>query len=47
MGVIHAIYPDDHWNYSKKLTADTFDDIVKEEINAGRTLFVRWIASPG
>jgi len=45
--LIHAIYPEDHWNYSKKLTADTFDDIVEEEINAGRTLFVRWIASPG
>jgi len=45
--LIQAIYPDDHWNYSKKLTSSTFDDIVEEEINAGRTLFVRWIASPG
>jgi len=42
-----AIYPDDHWNYVKKLTTSTFDDVVEEEINAGRTFFVRWIASPG
>ena len=44
--MIQAIYPDDHWNYSKKLTASTFDDIVEEEINAGRTLFVRYVHHP-
>jgi len=43
---VRAIYPDDHWNYSTKVTMENFDGIVQEEIEAGRTLFVRWIASP-
>jgi hypothetical protein len=42
-----AIYPDDHWTYSTKLTESTFDDVVKAEVDAGRTFFVRWIASEG
>lgn len=46
-GVARAIYPDDHWSYSTRLTESNFADKVQEEIDAGRTLFVRWIASPG
>lgn len=42
-----AIYPDDHWTYATKLTESNFEETVKAEIDAGRTMFVRWIASPG
>ena len=45
--VASAIYPDDHWTYSTKLTSDNFEAKVTEEVDAGRTLFVRWIASAG
>jgi len=44
---VAAIYPDGHWDYSKKLTVDNFDATVKEEVDAGKTFFVRWIASEG
>ena len=46
-GISQAIYPDDHWDYSKELTTDNFESTVQAEIDADRTLFVRWIASPG
>jgi len=42
-----GIYPEDHWNHSTKLTKDNFDVTVQSEIDAGRTFFVRWIASKG
>ena len=42
-----SIYPNDHWNYSKQLTVENFEETVQAEIDAGRTFFVRWIASPG
>jgi len=45
--VVHAIYPDDHWSYSTKLTEDNFGKTIRKEIDAGKTFFVRWIASPG
>jgi len=44
---VDAIYPDDHWKYSTELTVSSFDKAVKAEIDAGRTMFVRWIASSG
>jgi len=47
LGTTNAIYPDDHWTYSKELTVDNFKQHVQDEIDADRTLFVRWIASPG
>jgi len=47
LGATNAIYPDDHWQYSKELTVDNFKQHVLDEIEADRTLFVRWIASPG
>ena len=46
-GATTAIYPDDHWEYAKELTVDNFKQHVQDEIDADRTLFVRWIASPG
>jgi len=46
-GATKAIYPDDHWTYAKELTVGTFKQHVQDEIDADRTLFVRWIASPG
>jgi hypothetical protein len=42
-----AIYPPDHFDYSTKLTVDTFDDQVKSAVDSGKTLMVRWIASAG
>jgi len=41
-----AIYPSDHFDYATKLTPDTFGNKVKESVDAGKTLFVRFIASP-
>jgi hypothetical protein len=42
-----AIYPDGHFDRVKKCTTDNFEGFVKEEVDAGKTLFVRWIASEG
>lgn len=47
MAVVSAIYPDDLWNYSTKLTEDTFDSFIQSQIDADKTMFVRWIASAG
>lgn len=44
---VGGIYPDDHWSKSFKMTADNFEDKVKEEVDAGKTLFIRFIASEG
>lgn len=44
---VSAIYPDDHWNYSTQLTSDNFEGHLQSEIDAGRTVMVRWIASAG
>jgi hypothetical protein len=40
------IYPDDHWTYATRLTEDNFESTLKNEIESGRTMMVRWIASP-
>jgi hypothetical protein len=42
-----AIYPTDHWNHATKLTPQNFEPFVKEQVDAGKTLIVRWIASAG
>lgn len=42
-----AIYPDDHWDFATKLTSDNYDSTIQQSIDAGKTLFIRWIASPG
>ena len=46
-GALLSIYPEGHFDTVTKCTAGTFDAFVKEHVDAGRTLFVRWIASPG
>lgn len=51
LGLVHqqvtAIYPDDHFSFSKKLTTSNFDNEIKEAVDSGKTMFVRWIASAG
>ena len=42
-----AIYPDDHWSHSTRLTTSNFASVVEETVDSGKTLFVRWIASAG
>jgi hypothetical protein len=42
-----GIYPDGHFDHVTKLTTANFDSVVKAEVDAGRTFFVRWIASAG
>ena len=44
---VQAIYPDGHFDMATKLTTDNFEATVKAEVDAGRTFFVRWIASAG
>jgi hypothetical protein len=45
--VVHAIYPDDHWDYSEQLTTDNFESFLTTHVEAGKTVLVRWIASSG
>ena len=46
--VVHAsIYPSDHWSYSTKLTQDNYAAAITSDIDAGKTVFVRFIASEG
>jgi hypothetical protein len=47
LGSAAAIYPDGHWNHATKLSSAVVDDFVKENVDAGKTVFIRWIASPG
>lgn len=42
-----AIYPSDHWQHASKLTTKNFEPFIKEQVDAGNTVFVRWIASAG
>jgi hypothetical protein len=44
---VKAIYSDNHFDMATKLTTDNFEATVKAEVDAGRTFFVRWIASAG
>jgi len=45
--LIAGIYPEGHFDVVTKCTQGTFDGFVKEQVDAGKTLFVRWIASEG
>jgi len=47
VAALAGIYPDDHWNFSTELTTSNADDFIKENVDAGKTVFVRWIASEG
>lgn len=44
---VGAIYPAGHFESVHKLTVGNFDETVKTEVDAGRTMIVRWIASAG
>ena len=38
-----AIYPDDHWTYSTKLTTqEEFNSFIKAEVDAGASARVGW-----
>jgi len=41
------IYPDDHWDFSTKLTTENFNSFITENVDLGKTVFVRTIASEG
>ena len=47
LSLAQSMYPDDHWDYSTKLTKSNFDQTIGDAIDVGKTVFVRWIASPG
>ena len=40
-----GIYPDDHWSYSTKLTTSKYAEAIQTEIDNGKTVFVRFIAT--
>ena len=43
-----GIYPDGHFDHVTKITdADQLSQVIDESLEAGQTLFVRWIASEG
>ena len=42
-----AIYEARDAGLTTRLTVDSFEETVQAEIDAGRTMFVRWIASEG
>ena len=42
-----GIYPSGHWDHATKLTQNNFEPFIKETVDAGKSLFVRWIASAG
>jgi hypothetical protein len=45
--LVSAIYPSDHWTFSTQLTESNFDSTIKENIDSGKTMFIRFIASEG
>jgi len=48
VAVVHAgIHPEGHWDRCTALTPDNADGFVKENVDAGKTVIVRWIASEG
>jgi len=46
-GVHAGIYPDGHFDRATELNADNVDSFVKDNVDAGKTVFIRWIASEG
>jgi len=47
LATANAIYPEDHWTFATELTTDNVDEFVKSNVDGGKTVFVRWIASEG
>jgi hypothetical protein len=44
---VAGIYPGDHWDYSTDLSSSNFESFVKTNVDEGKTVFVRYIASEG
>jgi len=44
-GAAASIYLDDHWTHSTKLTTSNYAESIQLEIDNGKTVFVRFIAS--
>ncbi len=45
--LLAGIYPDDHFDVATKCTKDNIDDLIKTNVDGGKTLFIRFIASEG
>jgi hypothetical protein len=45
--LLAGIYPEGHFDRVVKLTTGNFEETVTSSVDAGKTLFVRWIASEG
>jgi len=42
-----SFYSPGHWNYVKRLNSRNADSEIKQAVDAGKTMFVRWIHSTG
>jgi hypothetical protein len=47
LALASAIYPPDHFDYSTKLTNENYKSFISDNIAAGKTVFIRTIASSG
>ena len=47
MSSVMAIYPEDHWTYSTKLTPDNYEEFLSSNLAQGKVVIVRTIASSG
>jgi hypothetical protein len=47
MSMASPIYRTGHFNLVTELTTDNFEETVRTNVDGGKTLFVRWIASQG
>jgi len=48
LGLVHGgIHSEGHWDRCTELTPENADGFVKENVDAGKTVFIRWIASEG
>ena len=47
VALLGSIYPEKHFETVSKLTKSNIDSTIQEQVDAGKTLFVRFIASEG
>jgi len=47
VGTANSLFAADHWTYSTDLTPESADEFVKSNVDAGKTVFIKWIASEG
>jgi len=40
-----GFYPDGHFNHVRRLNSRNFETEIRKEVDAGKTVFVRWIHS--